>query len=86
MKIVNIDKKVIRMVQQINAAKASSEPKIEFGTEVLRNCKDAMRPDGLSSKTFWADGIKTESNQINAYSTFKDHKKTFDHLLGIKRF
>ena len=48
------------MLQQIIAARASSEFKIKFGNEVSRNYKDTMKLDNLNNNTFWADAMKTE--------------------------
>ena len=74
-RFVDKDKKFIRMVQQINAAKSSNQPKIKFGIEVPRNYNDAMRLDRLNNNTMWQDAIKTELDQINEYNTFKTYGK-----------
>ena len=56
-KLVNRDKKFIKMVQQINKAKSRNEAKIKFGIEVPRNYQDAMKLDRLDNNTLWANAI-----------------------------
>jgi len=71
-RMVNQEKKFIRMLTQINKAKSSNEPKMKFGIEVPRNFKDAIRIDELNNNKLWQEAIKTELDQIQSYNTFKD--------------
>src|SRR5688572_32283249 len=82
-KYVNRDKKYIRSMKRIFAAK-KNETKIKFGIEVPRGYKDALRLDEQNGNTLWQDAIKTELDQINSYGTFKDHKKIL--LRTIREF
>src|SRR5688572_4888059 len=73
-KYVNRDKKYIRSMKRIFAAK-KNETRIKFGIEVPRGYKDALRLDEQIGNTLWQDAIKTELDQINSYGTFKDNVK-----------
>ena len=84
-RFVDKDKKFIRMVQQISAAKSSNQTKIKFGIEVPRHYNDAMRLDRLNNNTMWQDAIKTELDQINEYNTFKKHGKGIPPPDGYKK-
>ena len=71
-KYVNRDKKYIRAMHRVFAAK-KKETKIKFGIEVPKNYNDVLRLDQQNGNTMWQDAIKTELDQINSYNTFKDN-------------
>ena len=81
-KYLNQDKKYIRAMKQVFAAK-KKETKIKFGIEVPKHYKDALRLDKQNGNTLWQDAIKTELDQINSYNTFKDNGRTIPK--GYKR-
>ena len=81
---VDKERRYIRMMQQVNAAKTSSGPNMKFGIEVPKNYKDAMRLDLVNGNTLWQDAIKTKLDQINSYSTFVDHGKKHPTSKGLQ--
>jgi len=69
-RMVDQEKRYIKMMKRACAAKASNGTHMKFGIEVPKNFKDALRIDTVNGNKVWEEAIKTKLLPLGDDLTF----------------
>ena len=64
-----------RMINQTNLKSRRRSIRYQFGVQVPRDAREALRLDGENGNTLWKDAMKKEFDMLNEFQVFKDYGK-----------